>query len=288
MKCSYRRHTGRGGGLRFVAQQSSVAPVIKAIAIKLLAVLAAVSCVLLLPWPAGPAVAGAVLLAALSLIVWTVFDVNSSFWAHTLSRSGNATKAVALTFDDGPDPEFTPGVLEILREKGVHATFFCVGERVRAHPELARAIAEQGHTLGNHSDSHAMWINFSLHARLRREIRACNDAIEQATGVRPAIYRAPHGFKNPALGDVLRAEGMTAIGWQVRGFDAVVDDAARITRRIVERAQPGGVILLHDGGGLQGSHDRTATLEALPVVIDGLRAKGLEIVPLKTLLGLPA
>ncbi|MBX3459346.1 MAG: polysaccharide deacetylase family protein [Planctomycetes bacterium] len=258
---------------------------IKAIAIKLIAVLGAVACALLLPWPLGLAGAAIVVLLALGLIAWAVFDINSSFWAPTLWRSPTAVKAVALTFDDGPDPEFTPQVLEVLRAKGVTATFFCVGARVRAHPGLAKAIREQGHALGNHSDSHAMTINFSLHARLRREIRACNDAIETATGVRPTLYRAPHGFKNPALGDVLRAEGMTAIGWQVRGFDAVVNDAAKITQRIVEKAQPGGVILLHDGAGLQGSTDRTATLEALPVVIDGLRAKGLEIVPLEKLLG---
>lgn len=258
----------------------------RALAIKLVVIAGMIACVLLIP--AGWIVALVLLAAYLVVVAWAVFHVNSSIWARTLWRAPAPINAVALTFDDGPDPEFTPRVLELLRAKDVHAAFFCVGSRVREHPELARRIAEAGHLLGNHSDSHAMWINFSARKRLRREIAACNDAIEQAAGVKPRLYRAPHGFKNPALGDVLREQGMTAIGWQVRGFDAVVSDAGRIAQRIVDKAKAGGVILLHDGAGLQGSRDRAATLAALPVVIDGLRAQGLEIVRLDELLQIEA
>ena len=257
----------------------------KAISIKLAAILACAACLLWLPVPWNWAGFAAVVTLTVALIAWAVFDVSSSFWARTLWRAPVATKAVALTFDDGPDPEFTPRVLEILREREVTATFFCVGARVREHPALAKAIVEAGHTIGNHSDSHGMWINFSFKAKLAAEIAACNEAIQQATGKTPSLYRAPHGFKNPSLGDALKAAGMVAVGWQVRGFDAVVNDAASIAQRIVEKAKPGGVILLHDGAGLQGSTDRKATLEALPVVIDGLKARGLEIAPLPQLLG---
>jgi peptidoglycan/xylan/chitin deacetylase (PgdA/CDA1 family) len=262
--------------------------VLKALIIKSTGIAGIIACLVLLDAPASWAAAGAVLLVLLAVISWAVFNVNSSVWAPTLWRAHAPEKLVALTFDDGPDPDFTPQVLDMLNEKGVKAAFFCVGERVRAHPELAKRIHDEGHILGNHSDSHAMWINFGMHARLRREIEAANAAIRQAAGVRPRLYRAPHGFKNPALGDVLRGEGMVAIGWQVRGFDAVVSDAARIAQRIVDKAAPGGVILLHDGAGLQGSEDRQATLEALPVVIDGLRARGLEIVRVDALLRVDA
>jgi peptidoglycan-N-acetylglucosamine deacetylase len=258
----------------------------KALAIKLV-LLSGIAVAVLLPSP-WARIGALVAALALALIAWAVFNVNSSFWARTLWRSPTPVKAVALTFDDGPDPEFTPRVLDLLREKGVQAAFFCVGSRVREHPALAKQIADEGHLLGNHSDSHAMWINFSWRRRLREEISACNTAIEQAAGVKPRLYRAPHGFKNPALGDVLREVGMVAVGWQVRGFDAVVNDAARIAQRIVDKARPGGVILLHDGAGLQGSADRAATLAALPVVIDGLRARGLEIVRLDELLQVEA
>lgn len=253
----------------------------KAVAIKLAAVLAAGACLWLAPAPWSWAGAGAVLALALGVIAWGVFNVNSSMWARTVWRGEG--KRVALTFDDGPDENFTPGVLAILREKAVPAAFFCVGERVRNQPGLTRQIAQAGHLLGNHSDSHAMWINFGLHRRLRREIERCNVAIRDAAGVTPTLYRAPHGFKNPALGDVLRETGMLAVGWQIRGFDAMDASAARIATRVVNGARAGGVITLHDGAGLQGTPDRAATLAALPVIIDGLRARGFKLVRLDEL-----
>ncbi|KAA0212470.1 polysaccharide deacetylase family protein [bacterium] len=217
--------------------------------------------------------AGLILLAALGLIAWGVFDVNSSLWARTLHRAPGHS-AVALTFDDGPDPDYTPKVLEILAREQVPATFFVVGCRAEAHPELVRAMDRQGHLVANHSYTHAWNINFSLHSTLKREITRCSEAIEAAIGKRPRFYRAPHGFKNPALGDVLEQLGLACVGWQVRGFDAVSSSANAIARRLVLKARPGGVLLLHDGAGLQGTQDRSATLEALPMIIDGLRSRG--------------
>lgn len=257
---------------------------LKALLIKLGAIIGVAASLLWLPAPWSWAGAATVAAAFLGLVGWAVFDVNSSFWARTLWRGTRADKTVALTFDDGPDANFTPQVLAVLREKGVKAAFFCVGERVRQQPELVRQVSEQGHIVGNHSFSHSLWINFGLHRRQRHEVESCNEAIQQAAGVRPHFYRAPFGFKNPALGDVLRKLGMVAIGWQVRGFDAVNGDAARIVTRVVDGVCAGGVITLHDGSGLQGTADRSATLAALPVIIDGLRARGLRIVRLDELL----
>ena len=174
----------------------------KAIAIKVLAALGVLAALWFGDAPTSWLIAGLIALLASSLMAWGVFDVNSSLWAPTLWQVPGAN-AVALTFDDGPDPEFTPRVLEILAREKVTATFFVVGERARANPELLREIDRQGHLVGNHSFSHAWNINFSLHAGLTREINGCNDAIEAAIGKRPQFYRAPHGFKNPALGDVL-------------------------------------------------------------------------------------
>ncbi|MEZ5993399.1 MAG: polysaccharide deacetylase family protein [Planctomycetota bacterium] len=231
--------------------------------------------------------AAVILLLTLGWISWGVFNVNSSLWADTVWRAPEPIKAVALTFDDGPDPRFTPEVLKVLADKRVKAAFFAVGHRVIENPDLVHEIHQGGHMLGNHSDSHAMWINFSLHKRLRQEVNDTNKAIKQCIGQEPRMYRAPHGFKNPALGDILTQESMVAVGWQVRGFDAVSGNAAKIAERIVDKARPGGVILLHDGAGLQGSDDRSATVDALPVIIDGLRARGFEILRLDELLKIP-
>jgi peptidoglycan/xylan/chitin deacetylase (PgdA/CDA1 family) len=246
---------------------------VKAFAIKILAALGVISALWFGDAPTSWLIAGLIVFLAFSLMAWGVFDVNSSLWAPTLWRVPGVN-AVALTFDDGPDPVFTPRVLEILAREKVAATFFVVGERARANQDLLREIDRQGHLIGNHSFSHAWNINFALHEGLAREINGCNDAIDEAIAKRPQFYRAPHGFKNPALGDVLAKQAMTCVGWQVRGFDAVRSDASTIARRMVLKARPGGILLLHDGAGLQGTRDRSATVEALPMIIHGLRARG--------------
>jgi peptidoglycan/xylan/chitin deacetylase (PgdA/CDA1 family) len=245
----------------------------RAFAIKILAALGVFAALWFGDAPASWLIAGLIALLATSLMAWGVFDVNSSLWTPTLWQVPGIN-AVALTFDDGPDPAFTPRVLEILAREQVTATFFVVGERALANPDLLREIDQRGHLIGNHSFSHSWNINFSLHAGLTREINGCNDAIEAAIGKRPQFYRAPHGFKNPALGDVLSRLGMTCVGWQVRGFDAVRSDAGAIASRMVLKARAGGILLLHDGSGLQGTQDRGATLQALPVIIGALRARG--------------
>ncbi len=259
----------------------------KAFAIKILAAAGVFFALWFGSAPFSFVLAGCIALFALALILWGVFDVNSPLWAPTFFRA-SGIKAVSLTFDDGPDENFTPRVLEILAREKVPATFFVVGQRARATPDLLRAMAAAGHAVGNHSDSHAWNINFALHGHLRREIISCGEAVRAAIGKTPAFYRAPFGFKNPALGDVLAERGLSCIGWQVRGFDAVGGTPEGIARRIVLKAKAGGVLLLHDGAGLQGTSDRSATLEALPMIIEGLRARGFEFKRLDELLELPA
>jgi peptidoglycan/xylan/chitin deacetylase (PgdA/CDA1 family) len=233
---------------------------------------------------AGFLVAAGILLAAAALLMAIVFDVNSSFWAKTLWSAPRPRDAVALTFDDGPDPAFTSEVLRVLAERKVPAAFFVVGARVREHPELIERLDAEGHLVCNHTDTHSMTFHFQLWKTCRRELLACSAAIESVIGKRPALFRSPQGAKNPALGDVLGELGLTAVGWQVRGFDSVTGDARKIEERIMRRVRPGGVILLHDGAGLGGSSDRSATLAALPRIIDRIRERGLTFVRLDELL----
>jgi peptidoglycan-N-acetylglucosamine deacetylase len=239
-----------------------------------LAVTSAGLALMLVPRPASWIVAGSIALGVTALFTWAIVRANSGFWIETLWRAPGATRAVALTFDDGPDVCFTPRVLDILAEKRVTATFFVVGERAERHPELIRRAHAMGHAIGNHSHTHSLRFHFRHERGMRREIGGCNRAIRSAIGLEPRLFRSPQGLKTPALGDALREFGMAAVGWQVRGMDYWHRDPDRIARRIVERAVDGGVVLLHDGGGFQGSWDRSATLRALPLVIDGLRARG--------------
>ena len=252
----------------------------------------AVTCVtLILAFGSPPAswIAGTAALAAtMALFAWAIFRVNSGFWIETLWRSRRFPGAVALTFDDGPDASFTPRVLHILAENQVPATFFVVGKRAERHPELIRRAHDMGHVIGNHTHTHSLRFHFRHGSGLRREIGACNDAIRSAIGLEPRLFRSPQGLKTPALGDVLRERTMEAIGWQVRGMDYLLRDPERIARRIIKGAVGGGVLLLHDGGGLQGSMDRSATIRALPLVIEGLRARGFTFVRVDQLFGVAA
>jgi peptidoglycan/xylan/chitin deacetylase (PgdA/CDA1 family) len=223
-----------------------------------------------------------------ALLAWQVFDVNAGLWVPTFWRAKAPGDAVALTFDDGPDPEFTPRILEILRAKRVPATFFVIGLRARLRPDIVAQIDAAGHIVGNHTDTHGLMFHFHLWPAIRRELDACNQAIGAAIGKEPMLFRSPQGFKNPALGDVVREMGLSAVGWQVRGFDAIETDADKIVRRIASRVRPGGVVQMHDGSNVLGPHSRQATLDALPRVIDEIRAGGLRFVPLDELLGIEA
>lgn len=222
------------------------------------------------------------------LLVWQLFHPNAKLWARTVSSAADSRAQVALTFDDGPDPDFTPQVLDILRERGVRAAFFVVGERAEQHPELLARAAREGHIIGNHSHSHGLDFHFKLWRAARRELDACDAVIERVIGHRPALFRSPQGFKNPALGDVLRERGKLCVGWQARGFDAIERRAEIIERRVLSAVRAGSVVLLHDGSGLNGTHDRSPTIEALPKIIDALRARGLSLVRLDELLDVDA
>ena len=253
-----------------------------------IAAVGAALAVVLLPAPASWLVAGAIALSIAAFFSWTIVRANSGFWSETLWRAPGAARVVALTFDDGPDVWFTPRVLDILAEKRVTATFFVVGERAERHPELIRRAHDMGHAIGNHSYTHSLRFHFRHERGMRQEIGACNRVIRSVIGLEPRLFRAPQGLKTPALGDVLREHGMAAVGWQVRGMDYWLRDPERIARRIVERAVDGGVLVLHDGGGFQGGSDRSATLRALPLVIDGLRARGFTFARVDELFDVPA
>ncbi|MDC1142591.1 polysaccharide deacetylase family protein [Planctomycetota bacterium] len=257
---------------------------LRGVSIKLLFLTASFACWWFLDAPTSYIASGAVLALMVGVIAWGVFHPNSPLWAYTYFRSPTESNAVALTFDDGPDPDFTPKILEILEQKDVKAAFFVIGEKAQKAPGVLRQIADSGHVVGNHSHTHDTMINIFRRKKLKTNILGCSAVIEDLAGVKARMYRPPFGFKNPATGDVLNDLGMICIGWQARGFDGVGVDAETLTRRILAKVKPGGVLLLHDGAGPQGESDRSSTLEALPRIIDGLRERGLTLERLDKLL----
>jgi peptidoglycan/xylan/chitin deacetylase (PgdA/CDA1 family) len=188
---------------------------------------------------------------------------------------------VALTFDDGPDPRWTPPVLEALRRHGARATFFVTGEAVRAHPELLRQVVEAGHEVANHTDTHPRMDGLDAPS-VAAEVEAASMAIGAAGVNQAPFFRPPRGRYGADVLAGVAATGLRPVGWTVcleRSLRHAGPDGAVVAARTV---RPGGIVLAHDGG----IPDRTATVQALPAMLDALAGRGLEVVSLSELLAL--
>jgi peptidoglycan/xylan/chitin deacetylase (PgdA/CDA1 family) len=186
---------------------------------------------------------------------------------------------VALTFDDGPDPEVTPRVLDLLAERGARATFFCIGRRARAHPEIVAEIVRRGHEVENHTWSHPNSFACYPPGPMRREIVRAQEALAETAGRRPRYFRAPAGIRNPLLDPLLHAQGLTLVSWTRRGFDTVAREPERVARRLLRGLAGGDVLLLHDGSAARDRQGTPVVLEVLPRLLDALEDRGLTGVP---------
>jgi peptidoglycan/xylan/chitin deacetylase (PgdA/CDA1 family) len=180
----------------------------------------------------------------------------------------SAGSMVFLTFDDGPDPTYTPQVLDVLRAQGVRATFCLVGRYARARPDLVRRIRDEGHVLCNHTESHASLDRLSS-AGVEAEIRGGATSIASAAGSSPRLFRLPYGATNAVVDDVINRLGLRLLGWNVDPSDYTRPGALVIQARVSAQVRPGAIVGLHDGGG-----DRSQTVAALPLMIASLRDAG--------------
>jgi peptidoglycan/xylan/chitin deacetylase (PgdA/CDA1 family) len=180
----------------------------------------------------------------------------------------DASKSIALTIDDGPDPAYTPQVLRLLRQYHITATFSMIGVHVAAYPHLARAVAEAGHTIANHTWTHADLQGMPVH-QVHGELARATDAIHAATGVHPGLFRAPYGAWSPAVIRQCEQMKMVPMDWSVDPRDWAEPGVRRIVRRIMEQTRPGSIILEHDGGG-----NRSQTVAALRIVLPRLLDEG--------------
>jgi peptidoglycan/xylan/chitin deacetylase (PgdA/CDA1 family) len=177
-------------------------------------------------------------------------------------------KVVALTFDDGPDPRFTPAVLTILRQAAVKATFCVVGRWARLHPDLVQAISADGHVLCDHTETHPA-LDRLPGDQVAAQIGAPADYSRLVTGAKPQFLRPPYGATSPVVVAIAHAEGLRVLQWSVDPQDWTRPGVGTIVTRVLRQVHPGAVVLLHDGGS-----DRTQTVAALPIIITALRAQG--------------
>jgi len=180
----------------------------------------------------------------------------------------SAGSTVFLTFDDGPDPTWTPQVLDVLRANGVKATFCMVGRYAAANPDLVRRVVAEGHALCNHSQTHARLDTLSA-AGVEAEMTAASAAIEAAAGVRPSVFRIPYGRGSPTVTALIAKLGMANLGWTVDPSDYTRPGTAAIVSRVAQAVRPGSIVLFHDGGG-----DRSQTVAAIAQLIPALKAAG--------------
>jgi peptidoglycan/xylan/chitin deacetylase (PgdA/CDA1 family) len=229
-----------------------------------------------------PFIAGAAAIAAAgSCAYYATYAVRSQWLGATDWHGRRDTRAAALTFDDGPS-EDTERVLDVLDSFNLRAAFFMVGRHVERLPRVARSVAERGHEIGNHSYSHPIYL-YRSGRETRRELERAQAIIEDATGVSPRLARPPCGVRTPAYFAGARELKLRTVQWDVAGFDWTRRRAPEIARAVLGGVRSGSIILLHDGDS-EGKRNRRETVAALPLIINGLRARDLRVAALSELL----
>lgn len=199
--------------------------------------------------------------------------------------SGSPDKhEVALTFDDAPDPRFTPDILDVLKKYNVKATFFVIGNRAEEHPELVRRMISEGHVVGNHSYSHPDFLKISDEA-FHKQVNQTQTILKRLIGYEPALFRPPYGNITEEQIQWLASQNMYMIFWNVESLDWKGLSANQILANVLGHARRGSIILQHAGGGV--GEDLSGTIKALPQIIEAFRKKGLQMVTVPELLDIP-
>ncbi|MGN0186563.1 MAG: polysaccharide deacetylase family protein [Paludibacteraceae bacterium] len=213
------------------------------------------------------------IISVLAFLFYASYSIGSGVYVKALCRVATDKKQIALTFDDGVDGTQTPLVLDVLRRHNVKATFFLVGERAQAHPDIVRRMIAEGHTIGIHTWRHQNTFPFGSTDTIMADLQRTCDLLEQITGQRIILFRPPFGVTNPPIGRAVRRLGLVSVGWNIRSYDTDSKKTrADIVQRIERRLQPGAIVLLHDNRA-----DSEALLEKILVM---LKTNEYEIIPL--------
>ncbi|MFZ2162049.1 MAG: polysaccharide deacetylase family protein [Sideroxyarcus sp.] len=189
---------------------------------------------------------------------------------------------VAITIDDGPDPDVTPQVLDILDRFQAKATFFCIGRLAVQHPELCREIVRRGHDIENHSMSHNWYFSLLDPWSMHREVRNAQAVLTGLSGQAPRFFRATAGLRNPELEPVLAHCGLRLCSWSKRGFDTRVGDADAVFNSLTHDLKGGDILLLHDGSAARTTRGNPVILDVLPRLLDNLARHNLHSVTLRS------
>lgn len=229
------------------------------------------------PWTAGIVFANHAILTIAGLIP------RSSLLGSNITRlppEAAQRGAVAITIDDGPDPEVTPLVLDILDRYRAKATFFCIGRLAARHPELCREIVRRGHEIENHSQSHNWYFSLLDPWTIHREVHEAQTLLTKLGGRPPRFFRATAGLRNPELEPVLAHCGLQLCSWSKRGFDTQVNDADAVFHSLVRDLRGGDILLLHDGSAARTAAGQPVILDVLPRLLEALAQQRLHSITL--------
>jgi peptidoglycan/xylan/chitin deacetylase (PgdA/CDA1 family) len=220
----------------------------------------------------------------LYLILFTlgICVVKLGFFVRSFCRSSRSGAGVVLTFDDGPDPSGTKGLLDALSQHGVKAVFFPIGMKAEAHPDLLREIDQAGHVIGNHTYRHAWFTNMLVGKSLEQEMARAKKVIEAAIGKTPAFFRPPAGLTNPHYRKVLKRLGLVSVGWDVRVFDTR-KKSENVVEGVLTKVREGSIILLHEG-----CRDPVNFKEMVDSLVKGIRGRGFAFTDLEEITGFQA
>jgi len=210
-------------------------------------------------------------------------ELNRDFPDTFFISGSHEEKKIALTFDDGPDSNTTPRIMDILNEFGIKATFFIVGENAIKYPSIVKSLYDNGHQVANHSWSHKRPLNMDAE-ELLNEINKTNEVLNDIlnlTGYYSHVFRPPYGLLTREQVDVLKKQGHIAVCWSIDSMDWYTSSAEEIEKCVIESAHSGAIVLLHSAGG---KDQRNSTIEALPGIITKLSKQGYEFVTIEELL----
>ncbi|GAB3628856.1 polysaccharide deacetylase [Pandoraea terrae] len=229
------------------------------------------------PWWLGAVIADHALLAAAGL--WPRCRLLGPNWTR-LPAAAAARGEVAITIDDGPDPDVTPRVLDLLDAAGASATFFCIGRQAARYPDLCREIVARGHAVENHSEHHHHSFSVRGPRALARELAAAQRTLAGITGVAPRFFRAPAGLRNPFLDPLLHRHGLRLATWSRRGFDTRQGNPDKVLAALTRGLAAGDILLLHDGHAARTPAGEPVIVAVLPALLAEIRARKLRTVTL--------
>lgn len=215
-------------------------------------------------------------IAYISLQTYGSTVLRAAFFVPVSWQGDQNSKKVALTFDDGPVLAKTEKILDILHDLQVPAAFFCIGNRVKQHPETLKRIHSEGHIVGNHSYWHGKMFDLQPASRILKELKDTDAIVNEAISLRPKFFRPPYGVTNPMVAASILEGGYKTIGWSLRSMDTITKDPRKLFSKVTRSLTGGDIILFHDFC--------DSTIEILPEYIKFIRENGFTIVRLDTLL----